>query len=93
MAGWTLTVDVPAQGGERLRTTLERIDHLVLDGGGRHYLAKDSYLRPGSIRRGYPRLREWRQARDEMDPDGRWTSDLARRLGLVGAPMHVEGLS
>ena len=93
MAGWTLTVDVPAKGGERLRTTLERIDHLVLDGGGRHYLAKDSYLRPGSIRRGYPRLREWRQVRDEMDPDGRWTSDLARRLGLVGAPMHVEGLS
>jgi decaprenylphospho-beta-D-ribofuranose 2-oxidase len=32
----------------------------------------------------YPRLDEWRQVRDELDPDRRLNSDLARRLNLRG---------
>ena len=53
------------------------------DAGGRHYLAKDSHATPDVVRRGYPRLEEWRAVRDRADPHGVWQSDLARRLGLL----------
>jgi decaprenylphospho-beta-D-ribofuranose 2-oxidase len=79
--GWTLTVDVPtATSG--LRQLFHAFDDLVLDAGGRHYLAKDSHLTPVAIRRGYPRLDEWRAIRDAVDPAGAWASDQARRLHL-----------
>ena len=62
---------------------LHGLDGLVLDAGGRHYLAKDSHTTPDGVRRGYPRLDEWRAVRDAVDPDGVWQSDLGRRLGLL----------
>jgi decaprenylphospho-beta-D-ribofuranose 2-oxidase len=54
----------------------------VLAGGGRHYLAKESRATPAVIQAGYPRLDEWRKTRAAADPDGIFTSDLARRLEL-----------
>lgn len=79
--GWTLAVDVPARcpGLSELLCTLDR---LVLDAGGRHYLAKDSHMRPEAVRRGYPRLDEWLAVRSRVDPTGLWASDLGRRLCL-----------
>ena len=81
--GWTLTLDIPA-GTHGLSAMLHELDALVLDAGGRHYLAKDSHTTPDAIRRGYPRLGEWQAIRNTVDPDGVWQSDLARRLGLLG---------
>lgn len=81
--GWALSLDVPI-ASRGLPSVLHAIDHVVLDAGGRHYLAKDAHTTPEMIRRGYPRLDEWRAVRDRVDPTGRWRSDLARRLGLVG---------
>ena len=83
MAGWTLTVDLPA-GASGLSELLHDLDDRVLDAGGRHYLAKDSHTTPESIRRGYPRLSEWQEARHKADPGGLWISDIARRLELIG---------
>ena len=80
--GWTLTLDMAA-GLRGLPELLARVDTMVLDAGGRHYLAKDSHVSPAAVRRGYPRLAEWQATRARMDPDGRWNSDLARRLGLL----------
>lgn len=91
IAGWTLTVDVPVVRGDVLSSTLKRLDAMVLEAGGRHYLAKDAYLAAESVARGYPRLEEWRAVRDAMDPDGRWVSDLGRRLGLVSPGAVVGG--
>ena len=82
--GWTLTLDMAA-GIKGLPELLAKVDNMVLDAGGRHYLAKDSHVSPTAVRRGYPRLDEWMQTRDSMDPHGLWRSDLARRLGLVSA--------
>ncbi len=81
--GWTLAVDVPA-GSRGLGELLHGLDRLVLDAGGRHYFAKDAHTTADAIRRGYPRLDEWKAVRDEVDPHGVWQSDLSRRLGLTG---------
>jgi decaprenylphospho-beta-D-ribofuranose 2-oxidase len=81
--GWTLTVDVPAPT-RGLRPLFHGLDALVLDAGGRHYLAKDSHMTPAAVRRGYPRLDEWRATRAAVDPMGVWISDQARRLRLLG---------
>ena len=80
--GWTLTLDMAA-GIKGLAELLASVDAMVLDAGGRHYLAKDSHVSPSAVRRGYPRLDEWMTTRESMDPLGVWRSDLSRRLGLV----------
>ncbi len=80
--GWTLTLDIAA-GIKGLAELLAKVDTMVLDAGGRHYLAKDSHVSPNAVRRGYARLDEWMSTQREMDPEGVWRSDLARRLGLV----------
>jgi decaprenylphospho-beta-D-ribofuranose 2-oxidase len=40
-------------------------------------------MRPDALVAMYPRLDEWREARDRADPAGLWRSDLALRTGLV----------
>jgi decaprenylphospho-beta-D-ribofuranose 2-oxidase len=80
--GWTLAIDV-ATSRRGLGELLRGLDHLVLDAGGRHYLAKDFHTSPAAIRRGYPRLDEWLAVRERVDPAGVWASDLSRRLGLT----------
>jgi decaprenylphospho-beta-D-ribofuranose 2-oxidase len=82
MPGWTLALDLPA-ANDRLAATLNALDAEVLDAGGRHYLAKDSRVSREAIVRGYPSLSRWRAARDQMDPDGVFASDLSRRLDLA----------
>jgi decaprenylphospho-beta-D-ribofuranose 2-oxidase len=83
MPGWTLALDIPA-GIPEVPRMLAELDELVLGAGGRHYLAKDAHLTAAGVRQGYPRFDEWKRVRDKADPTGVWTSDLARRLGLVG---------
>jgi decaprenylphospho-beta-D-ribofuranose 2-oxidase len=82
MSGWTLAIDVAARAGN-LSALLTGLDRLVLDAGGRHYLAKDFHTTPAAIRRGYPRLDEWLAVRERVDPAGVWASDLSRRLHLT----------
>jgi decaprenylphospho-beta-D-ribofuranose 2-oxidase len=80
--GWTLAIDVGVVR-RGLSELLAGLDALVLDAGGRHYLAKDFQTSADAIRRGYPRLDEWLALRDRVDPAGVWASDLSRRLGLT----------
>jgi decaprenylphospho-beta-D-ribofuranose 2-oxidase len=81
--GWTLTIDLPARA-ELVASLVRQLDDVVLEAGGRHYLAKDAHLTPDALRRGYPRLAEWQAVRHRVDPQRRWQSDLARRLDLDG---------
>lgn len=78
--GWTLAVDLPARPalGRLLRT----LDEVVVDAGGRIYLAKDSRTDAAVLGRMYPRLDDFRAVRRRVDPDGVFASDLSRRLEL-----------
>ncbi|PKV87422.1 FAD-binding protein [Streptomyces sp. TLI_146] len=79
--GWTLALDIPA-GLPGLGGFLDELDEEVAGAGGRVYLAKDARVRPEVLEGMYPRLPEFRSLRRELDPDGVFTSDLARRLNL-----------
>jgi decaprenylphospho-beta-D-ribofuranose 2-oxidase len=81
MAGWTLALDFPART-PGLAGLLDRLDQLVLEAGGRVYLAKDSRVPPDVLAQMYPGLEEFRKLRAELDPAGLLASDLSRRLGL-----------
>jgi len=80
-SGWTLAVDVPA-GAPALGRALDELDALVAAEGGRLYLAKDSRMSPSMFARTYPRLGEWREIRERMDPNRVFVSDLSRRLAI-----------
>ncbi|MBW3605799.1 MAG: FAD-binding oxidoreductase, partial [Actinobacteria bacterium] len=79
--GWTVAVDIPA-GVAELGRLLDDCDEIVCQAEGRVYLAKDGRLSAHRLRRMYPEVDGWRRIRDQLDPHGRWRSDLGRRLGL-----------
>ncbi len=79
--GWTLALDVPART-PGLAGLLAALDRLVVEAGGRVYLAKDSRVPPEVLAAMYPRLPEFAKLREVYDPAGILASDLSRRLGL-----------
>jgi decaprenylphospho-beta-D-ribofuranose 2-oxidase len=79
--GWTLALDFPART-PALLPLLDRLDRLVIEHGGRVYLAKDSHVARRAFEAMYPGVEEFRRIRAEIDPAGIMSSDLSRRLGL-----------
>ncbi len=79
MEGYTLALDFPAdEDGFRV---LAELDAIVLDHGGRMYLAKDSRMDARTFRRGYPELDRFLAVRAAHGGE-RFSSRLAERLGL-----------
>jgi FAD/FMN-containing dehydrogenase len=88
--GYTLACDLPMTGSDVL-TLLDEIDDIVIELGGRVYLAKDARLAPDKFRAMYPRLEEWSNVKAAVDPTGRFSSELSRRLRLDGrVTAHVN---
>jgi len=79
--GWTLALDFPART-PALLPLLDLLDRLVMEHGGRVYLAKDGHVARRAFEAMYPRVEEFRRIRAGIDPDGILASDLSRRLGL-----------
>ncbi len=80
MPGLTLAVDIPNRPG--VEELLRELEHITLDAGGRVYLAKDSALTPDAFRAMYPDLPRFRETLRRWDPEGRFETDLARRLRI-----------
>jgi decaprenylphospho-beta-D-ribofuranose 2-oxidase len=81
MPGWTLALDFPART-PWLSQLCAELDEMVLEAGGRLYLAKDSRIPAGLMPKMYPRLEHFRRVRADVDPSGVFSSDLSRRLAL-----------
>ena len=84
LAGYTLALDLPIRD-EGLFALLNKLDEIVLQHGGRVYLAKDARLSAGSFRAMYPRYEEWRKIKNEIDPENYFDSSMARRLQITGS--------
>jgi decaprenylphospho-beta-D-ribofuranose 2-oxidase len=80
--GFTLALDFPR--GRRIDGLLDELERVALDHGGRVYLAKDARLSRQGFAAMYPRADEFRRVLAEIDPGGRMSSNMARRLGLRG---------
>lgn len=81
--GVTLALDFP-NFGQPLLEMLDRLDHIVVQVGGRVYLGKDARLSRTNFRKMYPAWEEWKAVRDQWDPENVFQSELGRRLGLSG---------
>jgi FAD/FMN-containing dehydrogenase len=79
--GHTLALDFPVTAG--LRPFLKELDELLLQHGGRLYLAKDATMSAETFAAMYPRLNEFKQIKSRIDPENRFVSSQARRLGIV----------
>ncbi|MDP8206686.1 MAG: FAD-binding oxidoreductase [Candidatus Electryonea clarkiae] len=80
MPGWTLAIDLPLRAG--VLSMLDEMDRIVLDHGGRVYLAKDARLSSIMFRKMYPEYHKWLEIKRKIDPENIFTSDLSRRLRI-----------
>jgi decaprenylphospho-beta-D-ribofuranose 2-oxidase len=82
LRGYTLALDFPR--GPGIDELMRRLEGLTLDHGGRIYLAKDACLSAAGFAAMYPKLGAFRDVLREVDPEGRMTSGMARRLAIRG---------
>jgi decaprenylphospho-beta-D-ribofuranose 2-oxidase len=62
--------------------TVDRLIDATARRGGKVHLAKDQVLKPEQFYRIFPRYRELLAIKRRLDPEGVFTSDLARRVGI-----------
>lgn len=87
--GYTLALDLPYSGTDVLEF-LRGLDEVVLEHGGRIYLAKDTCMKPESFERMYPALGRFREVKARLDPHNRFASSQSKRLRIVrAAPAEV----
>lgn len=79
--GYTFAIDFPIT--PPLKAFTQKLDKMVLDMGGRIYLGKDAYLDEATFKAMYPQHVEWMRIKSKYDPHNVFTSDLAKRIGLV----------
>ena len=81
MKGFTLTLDIPNRSG--LPAFLRELEAMLLDHYGRLYLAKDRTASAEVFAPMYPKLDQFQEIQAQVDPEGKLTSSLAQRLGIV----------
>ena len=82
--GFSLALDykVTEQNWPKLQALCHRMNDIVLEAGGRFYLAKDSTLRPQDLAYLGTSLNELRELKQRLDPARILDSQMARRLNL-----------
>ncbi len=83
MEGYTLALDFPVK--KNAFSLLNELDAVVLDYGGRLYLAKDARMTPSTFERGYAAsVDRFRRIKASWDPDNRFVSLQSQRLQIGG---------
>ena len=80
MEGYTLACDFKMEAG--VLDLLKKLDNLVLDFGGRIYLAKDACMSEQTFKRSYPKWQEFLDVRQQVGADKVFHSLQSRRLGI-----------
>lgn len=80
--GMSVALDLPV--GDGIQELIDALNGLVIDLGGRVYLAKDAFTRPEHFRAMEPRLDRWMAVRRRWDPERRLRS--AQSVRLLGDP-------
>jgi FAD/FMN-containing dehydrogenase len=80
--GTTIALDIPARSGTQ--ALVDALNRVLLDEGGRIYLAKDTFTRAEDFRRMDPRLEQFQAVRDVWDPERKLRS--AQSVRLFGDP-------
>ena len=78
--GYTLALDFPRKPG--VRELMNRLEQITLEHGGRIYLAKDACVSAAGFREMYPKLDQYRDVLNAVDPEQRMNSSMARRLRI-----------
>lgn len=68
------------------RDTVDRLIDATARRGGKIHLAKDQVLKPAQFYRIFPRYEDLLAIKQRLDPEGLFTSDLARRVGMDPIP-------
>ena len=79
-AGYTLTLDFKYEAD--LLPLLAHLDAIVLQYGGRLYLAKDARMSETVFKNSYPRWQEFATVREKIGATGVFTSLQSQRLGI-----------
>lgn len=82
--GHTLALDMPFHP-HTTSQLCRRLDEILIRHGGRVYLAKDAMTDARSFATMYPRLAEFQRIKRQIDPQCRFSSAQARRVGIVPA--------
>ena len=78
-SGISIALDIPIRPG-LTQAAVDAMNEVVIEAGGRVYLAKDAFTRPWDFRSMEPRLDRWNEVRRRWDPDGRIASAQSVRL-------------
>jgi FAD/FMN-containing dehydrogenase len=77
-AGISIALDIPIH--DDTQSLVDALNELVIEEGGRIYLAKDAFTRREHFRAMEPRLAEWERIRRVWDPQGRIRSAQSVRI-------------
>ena len=76
--GVSVALDIPIR--DDTQALVDDLNEIVIEGGGRIYLAKDALTRPDDFRRMEPRLDDFLRIKRRWDPTGAIQSAQSRRL-------------
>ncbi len=82
--GHTLALDFPYRG-EKTERLCHELDQIMLEFGGRVYLAKDALVSADTFAQMYPRLEEFRKIKSRLDPETVFRSQQSDRIGITYA--------
>lgn len=80
MEGYTLALDFKLEPG--LLELLDELDSMVLDHGGRFYLAKDARMSEATFKQSQPNWQKFQEIRAHYGAIGKFASLQSQRLGL-----------